>query len=786
MGIKFNPFTVEFDLVGSSSSTDSFTTIQPDEGSSPTASTSSSTLTLTSSDSSVVITGDSGTDTIDFSATGAASASFKTIDTPNGSSPVASTSTDTLTYTSNDGIITITGSSADKSVDFAYAGTQFFQGTNAPTSLLGKLDDTFINTSTGEVYKKTSSVDLPITANLDVDINPDAIAGNDGDSISAFTESSGNGYTFSQATGGMQPILKLGILLTHSCLRFDGSRRIVADSYVPDPTKQYTIYIVAKANSGNSNCIISTLNDSSYDGIEAEMYFDVGGGVYGFTALNGGSGNTFSGSTSNATATYITWLKKATSGAAGVNTVRMAGVSLGNSGSGTQPATNDSNLCVGSINATGSVHNALTGDIYRILIYEGIHTGGQITTMESYLNDSYFGSGGTGWTKITTLLTNSLTSAQLLVGNSSNIATARALSGDVTIGNTGVTAIGASKVSNTMLIGSIASSKLIGSDIATVGTITAGTWNGSIIPDNYLPIGNPQLYSYMFDDFISTSATAGQGWSTTSTGTGAVTAQNSTVLDNAHFGIWAMTPGTTTTGVTALRQYTNALIFGGGSFTYKILVDIVTLSNATDEYVLRFGTGTSVTQATDHQSGIYHEYNRAYTFTCSGTTTSGQTGVTGLSTFSGVVDINSIQATMAITGTGIQASTTVSSVNTGASTLILSQTATANGTVTLTFTVGNFWIKKTADNNTRSTAVSNVAVTTGWHTLSATVNAAGTSASYSVDSSSMGTLTTNIPVTSGSSHASGPLCVIYKTAGTTGVTFYIDYWYHILNFTSAR
>src|SRR6185312_43437 len=49
-------------------------------------------------------------------------------------------------------------------------------------------------------------------------------------------------------------------------------------------------------------------------------------------------------------------------------------------------------------------------------------------------------------------------------------------SGDATI-STGVISIGAGKVLNSMLGGSIAASKLVGTDIATVGTITAGIWN---------------------------------------------------------------------------------------------------------------------------------------------------------------------------------------------------------------------------------------------------------------------------------------------------------------------
>lgn len=49
----------------------SFATIQPDAGTSPAASSSSDTLTLTSSDGSVVITGNSSTDTIDYTKAGA-------------------------------------------------------------------------------------------------------------------------------------------------------------------------------------------------------------------------------------------------------------------------------------------------------------------------------------------------------------------------------------------------------------------------------------------------------------------------------------------------------------------------------------------------------------------------------------------------------------------------------------------------------------------------------------------------------------------------------------------
>lgn len=76
------------------------------------------------------------------------------------------------------------------------------------------------------------------------------------------------------------------------------------------------------------------------------------------------------------------------------------------------------------------------------------------------------------------------TNAQLAVGQTAAAPICRTITGDVTIDATGTTAIGAGRVTNGMLAGSIAASKLVGSDIATVGTITAGTWSATTIAIN--------------------------------------------------------------------------------------------------------------------------------------------------------------------------------------------------------------------------------------------------------------------------------------------------------------
>lgn len=86
---------------------------------------------------------------------------------------------------------------------------------------------------------------------------------------------------------------------------------------------------------------------------------------------------------------------------------------------------------------------------------------------------TYSGSGGINASAIGDQALGSTlpTAGNLLIGSGVLWAT-RAVSGDVTISSTGVVAIGATKVTNAMLAGSIAASKFIGTDI-TLGTLSA-------------------------------------------------------------------------------------------------------------------------------------------------------------------------------------------------------------------------------------------------------------------------------------------------------------------------
>lgn len=94
------------------------------------------------------------------------------------------------------------------------------------------------------------------------------------------------------------------------------------------------------------------------------------------------------------------------------------------------------------------------------------------------------------------------------------------------------------------------------------------------------------------------------------------------------------------------------------------------------------------------------------------------------------------------------------------------------------------WTYKTADASSRTTSNSSVAVTTGWHNLSLTINAAASSVSFSVDGVSLGTaITTNIPTT----NPLTPTLVFRREAGTIAAgTFLIDLFSMTQTLTTPR
>ena len=98
----------------------------------------------------------------------------------------------------------------------------------------------------------------------------------------------------------------------------------------------------------------------------------------------------------------------------------------------------------------------------------------------------------------------SLSASQLLSNNGSNVGIT--VAGDLTLavaGTTGTFTIANNAVTNVKLAGSIAASKLIGTDINTVGTITSGVWNGTKVGEAF---GGTNQTTYATGDILYASA----------------------------------------------------------------------------------------------------------------------------------------------------------------------------------------------------------------------------------------------------------------------------------------
>lgn len=97
-------------------------------------------------------------------------------------------------------------------------------------------------------------------------------------------------------------------------------------------------------------------------------------------------------------------------------------------------------------------------------------------------------------------------------------------------------------------------------------------------------------------------------------------------------------------------------------------------------------------------------------------------------------------------------------------------------------TNSGYWQGVARNNNSETaTNFSTGPVTTGWQKMKIVVNAAGTSAEFFINGTSVGTVTSNIPTASGRETSIG--ASIIKSAGTTARTLLMDYlaWQIALN-----
>jgi hypothetical protein len=95
------------------------------------------------------------------------------------------------------------------------------------------------------------------------------------------------------------------------------------------------------------------------------------------------------------------------------------------------------------------------------------------------------------------------------------------------------------------------------------------------------------------------------------------------------------------------------------------------------------------------------------------------------------------------------------------------------------------WECKTLSNSVATTLDSAITVATStWYFLEAEVNAAGTSVTFYINKSSVGSITTNIPIVAG--RETGFALGIVKSLGTTNRVVNLDSYYLEMDYTTLR
>jgi hypothetical protein len=169
-------------------------------------------------------------------------------------------------------------------------------------------------------------------------------------------------------------------------------------------------------------------------------------------------------------------------------------------------------------------------------------------------------------------------------------AQAPALTGNVTTSaGSCATTIAALAVTNGMLAGSIVASKLVGTDIATVGTITAGTWQGTKVGLAYGGTNADLSATGGTSQFLK-QATAGA----------AITVVQPSVSDLSGFGTgvatWLATPSSANLRAAMTDESgTGALIFAGGALGAATATSINGNTFTTGTYTVTGGAGKTFT-----------------------------------------------------------------------------------------------------------------------------------------------------------------------------------------------
>lgn len=231
---------------------------------------------------------------------------------------------------------------------------------------------------------------LSYTTGLTLWFKADALVLNDGDAVTTWADSSGNGYDLSQSVAGEKPTYKTGILNGRPVVRFDGGDHLNRDTTAL-PLRTHSLFIVFREASAVTSAGVfvmkpATGNDyDRNDGIALDTYNNTG-----YLTVSAGTPTqytTYVGSTGASPWGVYTHVLQSTTGVLYYN------------GSAGTPDSTFSTLDVNSaggflvgaryIGGAISGSNILNGDVAEIILYNTNLATDARQTVERYLGAKY-------------------------------------------------------------------------------------------------------------------------------------------------------------------------------------------------------------------------------------------------------------------------------------------------------------------------------------------------------------------------------------------------------------
>lgn len=215
-------------------------------------------------------------------------------------------------------------------------------------------------------------------ANLAIWYEADLIGGSDGDPVTTWTDSSGNGNSSTQGTSNQKPLHKTNIVNSLPVVRFDGSNDWLKSNSINFSSTTFTIFVVC-TNSSTANGDVFCVDDGSGNTF-AEMRVDSDVRLT-FSVKNTG-GSTFECNVGQSSSFQVMCgVKSSTSIQAFINGTAGSSTSV----SGTQ-RTGTSNANIGQF---GLGFQYFGGDIAEVLYYADDIGSTNREAVEDYLGTKY-------------------------------------------------------------------------------------------------------------------------------------------------------------------------------------------------------------------------------------------------------------------------------------------------------------------------------------------------------------------------------------------------------------